>query len=174
MAEPEREGSSSSSSSSTATAAAAAARPGRGFPTLGSREKKELRAYAHELGKALAVHHVGKWGATEAVAASIGDALEANELIAVKVLDNCPDDVDEVSAQLESLTSAQTVGKIGRKLLLYRPSVTKMAAAAAQRDREAKMRPRRVPTHRTPRRSNRGSLLQEEQGSNNENTWPRM
>ncbi|KAG6549855.1 hypothetical protein Mapa_008837 [Marchantia paleacea] len=100
----------------------------KGFELLGNKEKKELRAYAHSLGKDINVQQVGKLGITPTVITSISDALEANEIIKVKVLENCSSDQDEIIAQLEDSTGAQTVGKIGRTLLLYRASLKKLAA----------------------------------------------
>ncbi|BFI23554.1 RNA-binding protein [Marchantia polymorpha subsp. ruderalis] len=100
----------------------------KGFQLLGNKEKKELRAFAHSLGKDINVQQVGKLGITPTVITSISDALEANEIIKVKVLENCSSEQDEIIALLEDSTGAQTVGKIGRTLLLYRASLKKLAA----------------------------------------------
>ncbi|KAJ7565920.1 hypothetical protein O6H91_02G081200 [Diphasiastrum complanatum] len=99
------------------------------FHPLGHKERKQLRAYAHQLGKDLVVQSVGKWGVTPTVITSLSDALEANELIKVKVLDNCPDELDGIIQKLAESTESQIVGKVGRTVLLYRPSLTKLAAA---------------------------------------------
>lgn len=107
----------------------------RRFPLLGNKEKKELRAFAHQLGKKLKMQQVGKWGVTPTLATAISDTLEANEILKMKILESCPEDVQEVSWKLEDLTEAQVIGKVGRTILLYRPSVTKMEEA-----REARLR----------------------------------
>ncbi|KAL3701636.1 hypothetical protein R1sor_019658 [Riccia sorocarpa] len=101
----------------------------KGFQLLGNKEKKELRAYAHSLGKDINVQQIGKLGITPNVVTSISDALEANEIVKVKVLENCDSEQDDIIAQLEDETGAQTVGKIGRTLLLYRASMKKLLAA---------------------------------------------
>ncbi|KAH9563389.1 hypothetical protein CY35_05G123400 [Sphagnum magellanicum] len=107
----------------------------RTFRLLGNKEKKELRAYAHQLGDDICVHQVGKWGVTANVVTAISDALEANELIKVRVLDNLADEMEDTVRELESRTEAQVVGIIGRTLLLYRPSLRKLAAAQAAQEK---------------------------------------
>ncbi|XP_002966835.2 nucleolin [Selaginella moellendorffii] len=95
------------------------------FPPLSQKEKKELRGHAHRLGKSIALHHVGKWGVTPNSLKCLGDALEKNELMKVRVLDNCPTHISQVMLDLEHGLEAQVVGKIGHVLLLYRPSLRK-------------------------------------------------
>ncbi|KAH9542663.1 hypothetical protein CY35_13G019500 [Sphagnum magellanicum] len=107
----------------------------RTFRLLGNKEKKELRAYAHQLGNDICVHQVGKWGVTANVVTAISDALEANELIKVRVLDNLADEMEDTVRELESRTEAQVVGIIGRTLLLYRPSLRKLTAAQAAQEK---------------------------------------
>lgn len=103
----------------------------RTFRSLGTKEKKELRAYAHKLGNDICVHQVGKWGLTANCITAISDALEANELVKIRVLDNLDEEFDDTARQLEGETGAQIVGKVGRTLLLYRPSMRKLKAAQA-------------------------------------------
>eukprot|EP00249_Psilotum_nudum_P003555 c16999_g1_i1 orf=354-1028(-) len=92
------------------------------FPLLKNKEKKELRSYAHGLGKKLVSQQVGKLGVTPALTKAIVDVLEAKELIKLRVLDNCPATVEETIGQLEEMTGAQAVGNIGNTFILYRPS----------------------------------------------------
>lgn len=100
-----------------------------GIQRLGGKERKELRAYSHGLGTRLNVQQVGKLGVSQTVINSISDALEAHEILKVKVLDNCPSDMSEIIVQLEQGTRGQVVGKIGRTVLLYRASQKKLAAS---------------------------------------------
>ncbi|KAL2649908.1 hypothetical protein R1flu_018036 [Riccia fluitans] len=115
-----------------------------GFQLLGNKEKKELRAYAHSLGKDLNVQQVGKLGITPNVITSISDALEANEIIKVKVLENCDSEQDEIIAQLEEGTGAQTVGRIGRTLLLYKASLKKLLAEEKRKKADKPKRRSRI------------------------------
>ncbi|GBG72124.1 hypothetical protein CBR_g11057 [Chara braunii] len=138
----------------------------RGFPALGARERKELRAYANGLGKSLVVWQIGKSGISNSVVSSVTEALEANELIKVKILDNCEDDVSVVADKLERKTKSQVVGKVGRTLLLYRPSLRKAREAAAadssevgsaRRGRSGPNSRYRSGPSRSPRSSSQGS-----------------
>ncbi|KAH8962671.1 hypothetical protein BDL97_05G113000, partial [Sphagnum fallax] len=107
----------------------------RTFRLLGNKEKNELRAYAHQLGTTFVCTRVGKWGLTANVVTAISDALEANELIKVRVLNNLADEMEDTVWELESRTEAQVVGIIGRTLLLYQPSLQKLAAAQAAQEK---------------------------------------
>ncbi|KAJ4963331.1 hypothetical protein NE237_023270 [Protea cynaroides] len=95
-------------------------------PTLSVKEKKELASYAHSLGKKLKCQQVGKSGITPSVAASFLETLEANELLKLKVHNNCPGELTDVVKQLEEATGSVIVGQIGRTVILYRPSITKL------------------------------------------------
>lgn len=67
---------------------------------------------------------VGKWGITSTVVGALDAALEANEILKVKVSENSPAEVEEAVVELERQLSARVVGRIGRALLVYRPSVS--------------------------------------------------
>ncbi|KAL3730813.1 hypothetical protein ACJRO7_027786 [Eucalyptus globulus] len=97
-------------------------------PDLSVKEKKELASYAHSLGKKLKCQLVGKSGVTDNVAASFIETLEANELLKIKIHRTCPGELDEVVKQLELVTGSVVVGQIGRTIIIYRPSITKMKA----------------------------------------------
>ncbi|XP_030531944.1 bromo and FHA domain-containing protein DDB_G0267958 [Rhodamnia argentea] len=97
-------------------------------PDLSVKEKKELVSYAHSLGKKLKCQLVGKSGVTDNVAASFIETLEANELLKIKIHRTCPGELDEVVKQLELVTGSVVVGQIGRTIIIYRPSITKMKA----------------------------------------------
>nr|XP_010919379.1 uncharacterized protein LOC105043507 [Elaeis guineensis] len=101
-------------------------------PKLSVKEKKELASYAHNLGKKLKCQQVGKAGVTPSVAASFIETLEANELLKLKVHGSCPGELDDVIKQLETATGSVAVGQIGRTVILYRPSLTKMKGKETQ------------------------------------------
>ena len=46
----------------------------------------------------------------------------------LKVLDNCPDELNEVIRKIEEATEGQVVGKIGNVITLYRPSLRKLSS----------------------------------------------
>ncbi|CAI9103730.1 OLC1v1002268C1 [Oldenlandia corymbosa var. corymbosa] len=98
----------------------------RNVPNLSLKEKKELASYAHSLGKKLKSQQVGKSGVTDTVIMAVGETLEANELVKLKIHNNCPEEMDDVVKQLEEGTGSVVVARIGGTVILYRPSVTKM------------------------------------------------
>ncbi|XP_031494363.1 uncharacterized protein LOC116260290 isoform X1 [Nymphaea colorata] len=102
-------------------------------PMLTIKEKKELASYAHSLGKKLKCQQVGKSGVTASVAASFVESLEANELLKLKVHGSCPGELVDVVKQLEVATGSVAVGQIGRTVILYRPSISKLKAAQKKR-----------------------------------------
>lgn len=69
------------------------------------------------------IMQIGKGGIGENLIKTISDALEARELIKLSVLENCDYTVREAADELADAVSADVVGVIGRKLILYRPSV---------------------------------------------------
>ncbi|KAL5706622.1 hypothetical protein ACHQM5_024767 [Ranunculus cassubicifolius] len=104
------------------------------LPTLSVKEKKELTAYAHSLGKKLKVQQVGKWGVTDSVAAAFVENLESNELLKLKIQNNCQAELPEVIKLLEVKTGSVAIGQIGRTVILYRPSLTKLKAEEKKKE----------------------------------------
>ncbi|KAJ9535573.1 hypothetical protein OSB04_un001291 [Centaurea solstitialis] len=92
------------------------------------KEKKELGSYANSLGKKLKSQQVGKSGVTDSVATALVETLEANELLKLKIHNNCPGELDDVVNRLEEATGSVVVGRIGRTVIIYRPSLTKLKA----------------------------------------------
>ncbi|WOL07558.1 hypothetical protein Cni_G16302 [Canna indica] len=107
------------------------------LPKLSIKEKKELASYAHSLGKKLKTQQVGKSGVTPSVAAAFVENLEANELLKLKIHGSCPGELDETIKQLEQATGSIAVGQIGRSVILYRPSLSKMQKKETQNTRNA-------------------------------------
>ncbi|XP_020592545.1 uncharacterized protein LOC110033038, partial [Phalaenopsis equestris] len=75
-------------------------------PKLTIKEKKELASYAHSLGKKLKCQQVGKSGVTPTVAGAMVEALEANELLKLKIHGSCPGELDDVIKLLENSTGS--------------------------------------------------------------------
>ncbi|KAF7810841.1 putative RNA-binding protein YqeI [Senna tora] len=98
------------------------------LPSLTVKERKELASYAHSLGKKLKSQLVGKSGVTSNLATSFIETLEANELLKIKIHRTCPGELEDVVKQLEEATGSVTVGQIGRTVIIYRPSLTKLKA----------------------------------------------
>ncbi|KAF3435776.1 hypothetical protein FNV43_RR22868 [Rhamnella rubrinervis] len=103
------------------------------LPNLTVKEKKELASYAHSLGKKLKSQLVGKSGVTANVATSFIENLESNELLKIKIHRTCPGELEDVVKQLEEATGSVVVGQIGRAVILYRPSLTKLQAEEKRR-----------------------------------------
>ena len=82
------------------------------------------RAYLRGLAtNETAIMQVGKGGISENLIKTVSDALEARELIKLSVLENCDDTPKGTANALAAAVSADVVGVIGRKIILYRESV---------------------------------------------------
>ncbi|XP_019413625.1 PREDICTED: uncharacterized protein LOC109325618 isoform X2 [Lupinus angustifolius] len=97
-------------------------------PSLTVKERKELGSYANSLGDKLKTQLVGKSGVTSSVATSFIETLERNELLKIKIHRSCPGELDDVVKQLEESTGSVAVGQIGRTVIIYRPSLTRLKA----------------------------------------------
>ena len=63
---------------------------------------------------------IGKESLTPEVVKSVSEALEANELVKIAVLNNCFDDCKELSLKLAQRTRSSVVQIIGRRIVLYK------------------------------------------------------
>ncbi|MBA0562184.1 hypothetical protein Golob_007250 [Gossypium lobatum] len=127
------------------------------------KEKKELASYAHGLGKKLKCQLVGKSGVTDNVIFSFLETLEANELLKIKIHRTCPGELEDVVSQLEQATGSVVVGQIGRTVIIYKPSLTKMKAEEKKKEfqrafirRQSKLKPTLMNKGPLPRFSGRG------------------
>jgi len=68
------------------------------------------------------IFQLGKNGLTDNFIKQVEEALEAREIIKIKVLNNSPLDVTEVASDLAEMTDAEFVQSIGNKFVLYRES----------------------------------------------------
>ncbi|MBR6728186.1 MAG: ribosome assembly RNA-binding protein YhbY [Clostridia bacterium] len=89
---------------------------------LTSKQRAQLRSIASN---EPTIMQVGKSGVTEAMVKTVSDALEARELIKMRVLENSGEAVRDVAEQLAEATAAEVVAVIGKCLILYRESETK-------------------------------------------------
>ncbi|KAF8109553.1 hypothetical protein N665_0094s0022 [Sinapis alba] len=104
------------------------------------KEKKELASYAHSLGDKLKCQLVGKSGVTDSVVFSFLETLEKNELLKVKIRKTSPEELEDAVTHLEEATGSVAVGQIGRTVILYRPSPTKMIAEEKKKKNEVERR----------------------------------
>jgi RNA-binding protein len=86
-------------------------------PSLTGKQRRHLRALAHELKP---VVHLGHAGLTDSVLAALDSALESHELVKVKLLSECPETPEEVAPRIEAGTRSAVAQVIGRTLVVYR------------------------------------------------------
>ena len=89
------------------------------YMTVNSKQRSFLIGLAS---KEDALFQVGKAGITPEVCEAVSDALETHELVKIKLLKNCFDDVREAGETLAGRTRSELVKVIGRTAILYRPS----------------------------------------------------
>lgn len=90
--------------------------------TLTSKQRAFLNSQAHNLKP---IVQIGKNGLTDEIKTSIRRALDARELIKVTLLQNTDENIHEVAEILEDEIGLDTVQKIGRILILFKPSAKK-------------------------------------------------
>lgn len=86
---------------------------------LNSKQRAILKSAASKMD---AIFQIGKGGVGEAAVKSIGDALEARELVKISVLDNSDEDAREAAENIASMTESEVVAVIGRKIILFKES----------------------------------------------------
>lgn len=86
---------------------------------LTSKQRARLRAMANSLDT---IFQVGKGGIENSLVKGVSDALEARELIKLRVLDNAAYSAREAADALAQATGADVVSVIGSRFVLYRPS----------------------------------------------------
>lgn len=90
--------------------------------TLTGKQKRFLRSLGMTLEPIVSI---GKEGITPAVVNSADEAIEKRELIKVRVLQNCPEDIDVAITTLAERTNCDLVQVIGRNGLLWRRNFKK-------------------------------------------------
>lgn len=86
---------------------------------LSGKQKRFLRGLASTR---RSLFQIGKDGLSPNLYLTVGDSLEAHELVKVNVLKTCDTDFDELAFDLAMYTNSEIVQKIGRTIILYRPS----------------------------------------------------
>ena len=84
-----------------------------------SKQRSYLRSLAHNIDP---VVYIGKAGVTENVIKEIDQALEARELVKVKIQEGCELAAKDVANDILPELEAEFVQAIGRKFTLYRES----------------------------------------------------
>lgn len=67
-------------------------------------------------------HQIGKNGLNENLIKTLSDALEAREIIKIRVLETCPDAPKDIMLSLCESLDCEPVQVIGRKVVIYRQS----------------------------------------------------
>lgn len=86
---------------------------------LNSRQRAQLRGLANSLDT---IFQIGKDGVTENTVKQVDDALEARELIKLRVLETSPVSAREAADEIAEKTHSDVVQVIGTRFVLYRES----------------------------------------------------
>lgn len=86
-------------------------------PSLTGKQRRHLRALAHDLKPLIQVGHAGL---TQGVLEALDGALETHELVKVKLLSECPDQASALIPRVEENTRSSVAQVIGRTLVVYR------------------------------------------------------
>ena len=86
---------------------------------LNSRQRAQLRGLANSLDT---IFQVGKGGVTENTVKQVDDALEARELIKLRVLETSPVPSRDAPDEIAEETHSDVVQVIGTRFVLYRES----------------------------------------------------
>lgn len=87
---------------------------------LNSRQRAQLRAMANDMETIL---QIGKLGITDNTIKQVADALEARELIKLRILETCPTNVRETADQVAERVNCDVVQIIGTRFILYKESL---------------------------------------------------
>ena len=86
---------------------------------LTSKQRSYLRSISSDIKDAA---QIGKDGLTSNIIGQIDAYLEANELMKIKLQQNCGENIKETALDISKLTNSDTVAIIGRKIIIYRKS----------------------------------------------------
>lgn len=87
-----------------------------------SKQRAKLRAMGHDLDT---IFQIGKIGITEETCKQIANALEARELIKVRVLENSGYTAKEAASILAEEIECDVVSCVGTRFILYKESTKK-------------------------------------------------
>ena len=81
------------------------------------------RAYLKSLATNLdTIFQIGKGGISDEICFQLNNAMEARELIKIKLLETCPNPIKEVANEIAEKTGAEVVQTIGTKIVLFKVS----------------------------------------------------
>lgn len=86
---------------------------------LNSRQRAQLRGLANKMDT---IFQVGKGGINEQLIKQVGEALEARELIKLRVLETSPITSREAADEIANAVGADVVQVIGYRFVLYKES----------------------------------------------------
>ncbi len=86
---------------------------------LNSRQRAQLRGMANSMET---IFQIGKSGVSDNTVKQVIDALEARELIKLRILENCPLSVREAADDIAEKTNSDVVQVIGTRFILYKES----------------------------------------------------
>ena len=87
-----------------------------------SKQRAQLRAMGHHID---AIFQIGKIGITEETCKQLANALEARELIKVRVLDNSGYTAKEAANEIAEAIECDVVSCVGTRFVLYKESQKK-------------------------------------------------
>ena len=83
---------------------------------LSGKQKRFLRSMAQTQS---ATFQVGKEGVTQNMVQAIRQYMDVHELVKIKVLDNCMEDLNQIAYDLSAGTKGDIVQIIGHTIILY-------------------------------------------------------
>jgi len=89
---------------------------------LNSKQRAYLRSLANKMDT---IFQIGKGGISDELCRQVGNALEARELIKLRVLETSPDSSREAADKIAEATGADVVQVIGTRFVLYKGSAEK-------------------------------------------------
>ena len=84
-----------------------------------SKQRSYLKSMASNLDT---IFQIGKGGITEELCFQLNNALEARELIKIKILETCPHSVKDAANEIAESIGAEVVQTIGMKIVLFKVS----------------------------------------------------
>lgn len=84
---------------------------------MNSKQRAYLRGLANNIDT---IFQVGKNGINENLIKQLNDALEAREIIKIRVLENAPDTSKEAANEIAEKTNSIVVQVVGSKITLFR------------------------------------------------------
>ena len=89
---------------------------------LNSKQRASLRSIAANLDT---IFQIGKGGISEEICNQLANALEARELIKIRVLENSGYSAKEAASEIAEAINCDVVACVGSKIVLYKPSTKK-------------------------------------------------